>query len=392
MSSIHFAGLKLRSALLPGPWLALCLWLSACGRGSAPAGAASPGPPPCGEPDAGSGFAHTLLRVTCDGTLRPGRAGWTTSDGAVTLDFPAETPGPRGSELVALWPPPDQPPWLGHRVRRFVVLQGGNIRVEFDEPAGDAARLFADPRLAGAVTAVRDGDARDAIDANAAAIVTRHDASIGYARSLGRTVRLLAFDRLYLVAFARGADAARAKALMADVGSDWVGMGAAGARRLSALNWEEAGERCEAGVREAGRLLERAEGRPVSGIRVEPPAARHPTVSYREGDISARQIAERLVSAGLREGELSAVVGELTGSEQRMVVRPVARWGAIWTETDVAAVIAVRAGPVHPCSLHAEALRELGGWSGGPARRDAAVLPVGEAAAFAIGSGTERGP
>ena len=122
------------------------------------------------------------------------------------------------------------------------------------------------------------------------------------------------------------------------------------------------------------------------------PAAPRPTVSYREGDVAARQIAERLVSAGLREGELSAVVGELTGSGQRMVVRPVARGGAIWTETDVAAVIAVRAGPVHPCSLHAEALRVLGGWSGGHGRQGGAVLPVGEAAAFAIGSGTGRGP
>ena len=78
------------------------------------------------------------------------------------------------------------------------------------------------------VTAVREGDARDAIDANAAAVVTRHDASIGYARSLGRTVRLLAFDRLYLVAFAHGADAARAKALAADVEATGWGWGRRG--------------------------------------------------------------------------------------------------------------------------------------------------------------------
>lgn len=263
--------------------------------------------------------------------------------------------------------------------------------MEFDDPAGDAARLFADPRLAGVITNIPAGDARDAIDAGAPAVVTRHDSSIDYARSLGRTVRLLAFDRLYMMAFMHGADAAGANALAADVGSDWVGMGAVGARRLPALNWEEAAEECEAGVPETGGLVPRAETRPVWGIRAVPAAPPRPTVSYRKGDISARQIAERVVSAGLRQGALSAVAYELTGSQERLAVRPVADGGAIWTETDVAAVIGVRAGPVHPCSLHAEALRELGGWSGGPGLRGGTVLPVGEAAAFAIGPGTGRG-
>lgn len=374
----------------PWLWLALCLWLPACGRGAPPSGAGAHGPPPCEEPGDGAGFAHTLLRVACDGTLHPGRARWTTSGGAVTLDFAADSPGPRGTELVTLWPPLDEPPWLGHRVRRFVVLQGENIRVEFNGPAGDAARLFADPRLAGIVTVVVDGDARDAIDADPAPVVTRHDASVDYGRSLGRAVRRLAFDRLYLVAFAHGADGAGEDALAAEVGRDWVGMGAVGARRLPTLNWEELAEECESGASEAGGSLPRAPGRPISGTLVEPAAAARPTVSHREGDIAARQIAERVVSAGLREGAPSAVVEELTGSPERMVVRPVPPGDVIWTETDVAAVVGVRTGPVHPCSLHGEALSALAGWRGGPGRRGGAVLPVGETAAFAIGSGTGR--
>ena len=372
-------------------WLALCLWLPACGRGSAPPGTGPPGPPPCEEPEGGAGFGHTLLRVACDGTLHPGRANWAVSDGAVTLDFPAGSPGPRGTELVTMWPPPGQPPWLGHRVRRFVVLAGGSIRVEFGDPAADPARLFADPRLAGVVTAVRDGDTRDALDVGEPEIVTRHDASIEYARSLGGTVQLLAFDRLYLVAFAHAADAAGANALAVEVGRDWVGMGAAGAGRLPALRWGEVGAKCGAGVPEAGGVAARAGGPVVAGTGVEPAAARRPTVSYREGDIAARQIAERVVSAGLREGALAAVVEELTGSRERMVVRPVARAGDSWTETDVAAVIGVRAGPVHPCSLHAEALRELAGWRDGPGHRGGTVLPIGEAGAFSISAGTGRG-
>ena len=370
--------------------LALCVWLSGCGRGSV-LPEAGPAPRPCADSDDGAGFAYALLRVECDGTLRPGRASWTVSNGAVTLDFPAGTVGPKGAELVTMWPSLGQPPWLGHRVRGIVVLSGGGIRVEFGDPVRDPARLFADPRLAGAVTVVRVGDARDAIDGNEAEIVTRHDPSIEYARSLGRTVRLLTFDRLYLVAFAGGADGGGASALAADVGSDWVGMGAVGARRLPSLTWQVAGGECKAGMPEAAADVARA-GEPAAvGPTANSAATPRPSVSYREGDIAARQIAERVVSAGLRTGPSAAVVAGLTGSGERMVVRPVAEGEDSWTEMDVAAVIGVRAGPVHPCSLHAEALRMLAGWREGPGRRGGTVLPIGEAAAFEIGGGTGWG-
>lgn len=371
-------------------WLALLSWLSACGRGSPPPGA-GPALPPCEDSGAGTGFVQALLSVGCDGTLQPGRASWTVSDGAVTLVFPPEKPGPKGAQLVTSWPPLDEPPWLGHRVRRIVVLSGGSIRVEFGDRAADPARLFADPRLAGAGTLPREGDVRDAIDANEAEIVSRHDASIEYARSLGRTVRLLAYDRLYVVAFARGADTAKVGALAADVGKDWVGMGAAGARRLPSLGWRDLDMACRDGAEEADTAAAAAREPAGAGPAVGSSVTLLPTVSYRHGDDAAGQLAERVVSGGMREGPLAAVVAELVGSEGRMAVRPVADGGNRWSETDVAAVVGARAGPVHPCSLYAEVLRELAGWREGPPRRGAAVLPVGEAAAFAIGAGVGRG-
>ena len=370
--------------------LAICAWLAACGGGTVPPGAAS-APPPCEDSGDGTGYVQALLHVGCDGALEPGRADWTVSGGAVTLDFPVGAPGPKGAELVTAWPPLSQPPWLGHRIRGITVLSGGSIRVEFGDPAGDPARLFADPRLAGTAALPRDGDVRDAIDANEAEILTRHDASIRYARSLGRTVRLLAFDRLYLVAFAHGAGAGGASALAAGVGNDWVGMGAAGARRLPSLTWDDVTSACESGVADGGGGAA-AVAEPGRAGRTAGYAAGHRrTVGYRSGDMAAREIAERLVSAGLREGAPAEAVAELTGSRERMVVRPVPPGSGGWSGTDVAVVVGVRAGPVHPCSLHAEVLRELGGWRGGPGRRDGAVLPIGEAAAFAIDTGPERG-
>ena len=370
--------------------LALFAWLSACGRGSPPPGA-GPAPPPCDDSDAGTGPVPALLRVACDGTLRPGRASWTVSDGAVTLLFAPETPGPKGAQLVTSWPALDQPPWLGHRVRRIVVLSRGGIRVEFGDRAADPARLFADPRLSGMVTLPQGGDVRDAIDADEAEIVSRHDASIDYARSLGRSVRLSDHFRLYLVAFAHGAGSAEAGALAAEMGRDWVGMGAPGARRPPSLRWRDIAAACGGGVEEADRDAAAA-GEPAMAVPASESAGPlRPTVSYRQGDVAARQLAERVVSAGMRDEPLAAVVAELAGSAGRMVVRPVADGGSSWSGTDVAAVVGVHAGPVHPCSLYAEVLRELAGWSEGRGRRGGAVLPVGEAAAFAIGSTKERG-
>lgn len=322
-------------------------------------------------------FEYALLRAGCEGRLEPGRAAWKVTGDTVLLEFLPGSEGPRGAELVAAWPPLDRPPWLGHRVDRVAVVADGNIRVEFAVPVRDPARLFVDPRLAGVPRRVEGGDVRDAIDEDGREIVTRHDASIEYARSLGRSVQLAAYDRLYLVAFARRTESPTAEALRTEVGTGWITRGAVLARRLPFLRWDTVAEMCGSGP--AGAV-----GGSVGG---EGAAARvPPTVSYPEDDPAARQIAERVVSAGLPGGPLAAAVAELTGSRERMVVRPVPPGGDHWTPADVAAVIAVPSGPVHPCSLYAEALLHLDGWERGPEGAIPTVLVVGETASFTIGT------
>ena len=357
--------------------LALCASLSACGPGSAPPGPVAT-PTPCNDTEEGTGFPSVLLRVGCDGRLEPGRADWTIAEGAVTLEFLPDDTGPKGAELVAAWPPLDEPPWLGHRVERFAVLAGGSIRVQFDGQVRDPARLFADPRLAGEVLSAGNADIRDAIDAGRTELVTRHDASIEYARSLGRRVERIASDRLYLVAFAGSAEGEGPAALAAAVGDDWVRRGATGARRLPTLEWEAVAAECGSGAPDTSRDI-------LSAGSAGPS---RPSVSYPEDDPAARQIAERVVSAGLPGGPLAATVAALAGSSTRMVVRPVPPGGERWSATEVAAVAGVFAGPAHPCSLYAEALGELAGWGGGSERVTGTVLLIGEAAAFAIEPGS----
>ena len=313
--------------------------------------------------------------------LQPGRAArWTVAEGTVTLDFDPGAPGPGGAELVDTWPSLDEPPWLGHRVERITVLPGDRVRVEFSGPASDPARLFADPRLAGRVRPPGDGDVRDAIDGAEADIVTRHDASIEYARSLGRPTRLVAFDRLYVVAFHGTAGAAGEGDLAAAIGEDWIGWGAAGARRLPSVSWQAVVARCAPGAVAIG-----------GGSSSRPPGSAdpaRPTVSYPDGDLPARQIAERLASAGLRTGPRAAVVSRLTGSRGRLAVRAAAGEAAGPARSDMAAVVRVHAGPVHPCSLYGEARLKLAGWHA----EGGALLLIGEVGAFAIGDPAGRGP
>ncbi len=387
--------------------LTLCAWLSACGPGPAPSGpppGPTPGPvprptsvrlpsfspvgaaTPCVRPVYGSGSEYALLRVGCEDRLEPGRATWTVTGDTVVLEFLPDSPGPRGVELVNTWPPLDQPPWLGHHVNRVAVLGNGGIRVEFGDPVRDPARVFVDPRLAGVPLPVAGGDVRDAIDADTGEIVTRHDASIEYARSLGRSVQLAAFDRLYLVAFAGSTGDEAAQALRNAVGVAWIDRGATLARQLPLLRWESVVETCgsppASEAEKAGAIPEAA----------GPTAPSPPTVSYPEDDLAARQIAERMVSLGLPGGPLAKTVAELTGAGERMVVRPVVPGGDRWSGTDVAAVIVAAAGPVHPCSLYAEVGDRLVGWKGRSERGIPTVLLIGETASFAIGPSSAPRP
>ena len=356
--------------------LAVCALLGGCA--SAPSGSNAG----CGPDDGAAGFPEVLLRLGCGERLEPARAEWQVADDVVTLEFDAALPGARGGELVVAWPPLDQPPWLGHQVERIVV-SGDRVSVTFRDPHPDVARLFADPRLAVPVTVVADHDVRDAIDRDEREIFTRHAASIEYARSLGLPVRLAAFDRLYVVVLAAASEAVAANGLAGALGEDWVRRAPMGTRRRSARTWDQilaACPRAQPGVHpdSAG-----ADAMGSAGTVGGP----SPTVSYPEGNLAARQIAERLAAIALREdaGAVLAELAELAGPDERLTVRAAPATDARRAPGDVAAVVPVRAGPVHPCSLVAETARLLGGWGVGDPGSGAAVLVIGEAGAFAIG-------
>ena len=362
--------------------LALGLWLVGCGslghraemtgggaRADCDDGAGPPAP------------AHSLLRVGCDGELLPGRASWSVEGAVVTLEFgavPVGAAAPVGAELVRMWPPLGEPPWLGHRVMGIQV-EGERVRVEFAEGADDPARLFADLRLSGVALAPVPGDARDAIDSGGARaeVVTYHDASIDYARSLGRSVRPVSFDRLYAAVFARRGDAAQSRRLAEEVARDWVGWGAEGARRATDLRWASLVERCGgagSGATNGARL-----GAPRGVTRGSRAAISHPA-----GDPAARQLAERLVSAGIRAGAEADAMAALAGAEGRLAVRASAGDDPVREAGDVAAVVVAHAGPGHPCSLHAELLRVAAAWGAGDSPAQPGVLLFGEAATFLV--------
>lgn len=353
--------------------LALCALVGACASVPADPNAG------CEAGDLGIGYPEALLRLGCDGEVRPGRAGWAVADGVVTLDFDSASQGLMGRDLVAQWPALDQPPWIGHRVEDVVVSRN-RVSVAFRDPAPGIARLFADPRLAGPTAIVGDHDVRDAIDRGERGIVTRHGASIEYARSIGIPVRMVAFDRAYLVALPGTSEPADSEALAAVVGADWVRWGPAGTRRPSALDWERISADCSpASPGPVADPFASSTGGPArdtsGGVQ---------SVSYPEGDLPARQLAERLASAALRGDQMAAVLAALTGARGRLTVRAASSASARRAPGDVAAVVRVPAGSVHPCSLYAEAVQGLAGWGAGGTGDGPTVLIVGEAGAFAI--------
>lgn len=376
-------GLQAGCASVPRPSSAL----------GAPAGDGEAG---CEEATPAAEYAHALVRIACDGSLMPGRATWSLEGSVVTLEFPPGGEGPVGAELVQSWPLLSAPPWLGHSVESITVIEGDGVQVRFTAPADEPARLFADPRLSGTLApAPVEGDARDAIDAGTARVVTHHAASIEYARSLGREVRLAGFDRLYLVVFAVGADGARTEHLSAGVAGDWIGWGVPGTRRLPANGWASLTRRCEADGSEpavGAAAGDAAAGDAAAGDAAggdAPPRAvpmERPTVSFEEGDLPGRQAAERIVSAGMRGGAEAEILAELTGSSGRLAVRGTGEAAPGRAPSDVAAVLRVRAGPGHPCSLHAEVLQAIFEWGAreGPGQPPHVIL-LGELAAFAVG-------
>ncbi|MYC89845.1 MAG: hypothetical protein F4X15_00075 [Gemmatimonadetes bacterium] len=364
--------------------LAGCALVAGCGPSVAGSGAPVPARgAECAAGAVGEGYPAALLRIGCDGGVVAGRADWSREGGVVTLEFAAAAAGPVGVDLVSAWPPLGEPPWLGHRIENITVLSGGRVQVRFGASAEGALdepeRVFADPRLSGVALAVEGGgvhDVRDAIDAGSR-VLTRHDASVEYARSLGRPVRLVAFDRLYMVVFAGAVEAEEAREVGGAIGADWVEWGAPGARRLTGVRWSALVESCGGGAggdEPAARRARRDVG-PASA-----------TVSYAGDDRAAGQIAERIVSMAMRGDRAGALVQALAGTAGRLAVQPRVRPGTgserRRAATDVAAVVAVHGGPGHPCSLHAEVLRELAGWEPWGGAPGTNVVLVGETALF----------
>ncbi len=354
---------------------ACCVLLAACG--SAPLENSVPAPDggeACADTLTGPGYPHALLRIGCGGELLAGRAAWSREGTTVTLDFPGPTDGPVGADLVEAWPPLSDPPWLGHGIEDITVLSGGSVRVRYRAPRGEPARLFADHRLSGVPLAPHEGDARDAIDAGEQPLLTRHDASIEYARSLRRSVRMVAFDKLYLVVFGGEGGPAEAADLGRAISEDWALWGAEGARRAATVSWRTLGDQCDASgtVANPGAVRSR-------------PAAADPTVSYPQGDLPALQIAERIVSATMRGDPRGNTARALTGFPSRLSVRAAGGTRVERAASDVAAVVRVQAGPGHPCSLYAEVLRALAEWGPVDGADRPNVILIGEAAVFEIG-------
>lgn len=386
--------MKIRIRLACSVLLAAC-GTAACGPmagGSAAAGPLSGGPPPvesgasvpvgdteCADAAAGTGYPAALLRIGCDGGVAPGRADWSREGRAVTLEFAAAAQGPVGVELVSAWPPLGEPPWLGHTIENIAVLSGGRVEVRFGVPPGrepdEPERLFADPRLSGVAQGARESDVRDAIDAGSR-VLTRHDASVEYARSLGRPVELVAFDRLYLVVFSDAIEAREALEAGRAIGSDWLEWGAAGARRPPSVRWEGIVGRC--GDDAPGEDADAGDPR-----RGDDPAS--PTVSYPDRDPAARRIAERIVSLAMRGDRAGGLVRTLAGTDARLALRARTVSEPGRAATDVAAVTVVHAGPGHPCSLHTEILLELAEWEPGRGALRTNVVLVGETALFLVG-------
>ena len=301
------------------------------------------------------------MRVDCRGELVPGLARWQVRGTAVLLDLDEGETDAR--DLVRSWPPSDQAPWLGHALVGATVLTPRRIRVEFRRPWPPPVRLFADPRLGPGHGDADDpdADARDLIDTGAEGVRTRHERSVDYGRSIGRSVIREGFDRRYYVVLALSGSLAEARDLEEALRQAWVVGGVSGSRRLPGEEAVEGGE-CA----------------PVAGasrVRSRPDAG---TVSFPVRDPVAREIAERLVSASLPGGAAEWIApGGLRirgyGAEP----------GGPAGDSDVARVVSVPIGPVHPCSIWGELRRVESRFGAG---RDGGVrsLAIGETALFRI--------
>ena len=136
--------------------------------------------------------ADPLVRIDCEGQLRPGLATeWTTDTSGRVLTFVLGTPPPSAAEVVYAWRAPAAARLLrASGVVAIVPLDGQRLTVEHADPADAVPAHFADPALAvpaadeQPVLVVRTAggrDLRDAFDAGADLILTGDPTLLEYA-------------------------------------------------------------------------------------------------------------------------------------------------------------------------------------------------------------------
>ena len=307
----------------------------------------------------------TLLRVDCTGNVVAGVARARVDGSTLVLEL---RPGEEEARaLLDAWPPRDAPPWLGHGPVRIAESGPRALRLDFPPGSEPPLLLLADRRLAPpwvpAAELVR-GDGRDRIDRGGGAFHTYDERTVAYARSVGQPVTLRQFDRRYYLVLAESVDEEEGGALARRIGLEWTQGGSVDGRR-------------EAGPEHGG---EAEDCRPVV-VNRRPSASggSFPTVGYAADDPAARELAERLVSASLSGGGPDLGLSGLRVRPDGGSPDPAA--------SDVALILAVTVGAVHPCSiqgeLHAAASRLGSVGAIGPGQ----VFPLGESARFHIESG-----
>ena len=326
----------------------LALAVTCVGCSTAPAGS------DCTEPVE----VRSLLRLDCRGRVVSGFARARVDGSVVVLEL---IDGPETATVLSAWPPVDAPPWLGHGPVEITPQTGRRIRLEFPGPGDPPLRLLADRRLAPwAWPGPHTGDARDRVDRGEEAIVTYDERTVGYARSLDRPARREAFDRRYYLVLAEPAEPELLDDVASRMGREWAGASPLAARR-PVEERAEAPEGCW-----PVPIPPRRQVGGDSDLRF--------TVRYPAADPAARDLAERLVSASLpgRTPDLG-LAGLRVRADETGQIAP----------SDVASVLPVLVGDVHPCSIQGEVQAETNRLTGSP---DAVwrAVPLGESARFRI--------
>ena len=327
--------------------------------------ATGPAPSPCPSPTE----VVSLLRVDCTGTLVEGRARARVEGSAVVLE-PAGA-GFDAVATVASWPPREAPPWLGHDVVEIRPLGRDRVRVEFGTGRDPPLLLFADRRLAPPGSGAAEwleGDGRDRVDSGGPPFWTHDERTVEYAMSRDRRVERGDFDRRYYLVFRDPPSEDIGLAVAARLVTEWARRGVEGTRRAPDPTPLWAAEAC---VAPTGS---------VTGVRAASGSDRFSTVAYAAEDPAARELAESVVSASL-PGRTPRI--PLDG----LRVRADSDGLSTLAETDVAAVVPVPVGAVHPCTVRGEISLTEDRLAPGRPRGGVRSFAVGESAVFRIDPG-----